>query len=70
MTRGLKVSQKKKEKLFAKKKRNPSDNNKEKFKKYNVLYNKLRRASKKMYYDQHFKNLLVIVRKHGRQSEK
>ena len=55
MSKGLIVSQKRKEKLFAKKIKNPSDINKQKFKIYNTLYNKLRRAAKKLYYDKQFK---------------
>ena len=50
MTKGLRVSQKRKEKLFAKKVKKPSDVNKLHFKNYNTIYNKLRRAAKQMYY--------------------
>ena len=55
MTKGLMISQKRKEKLFSKKVKKPTDNNKEMFKIYNKVYNKLRRASKKIYYDDQFK---------------
>ena len=48
------VSQQRKEKLFAKKVKKPTDLNKQKFKIYNTLYNKLRRVAKKMYYDRQF----------------
>ena len=55
MTPGLKISQIQKEKLFAKKLRNPSASNIGNFKTYNQIYNKLRRIAKKIYYDQQFK---------------
>ena len=55
MSYGLKISQKQKEKLFAKKIKHPNENNIAKFKIYNKLYNKLRRAAKKMFYDNQFK---------------
>ena len=54
MSKGLMISQKRKEKLFAKKVRNPSELNKDKFKTYNTVYNRLRRAAKKSYYDNQF----------------
>ena len=47
MSKGLMVSQQRKEKLFAKKVKKAKDVNK--FKIYNTLYNKLRRVAKKMY---------------------
>ena len=56
MTQGLRVSQKRKEKLFAKKIKNPTEPNILKFKMYNSIYNKLRRASKKIYFESQFKN--------------
>ena len=55
MTNGLKISQKQKEKLFSKKIKCPNELNLQKFKIYNKLYNKLRRAAKKMHYDEQFK---------------
>ena len=55
MSAGLKISQMHKEKLFSKKIKYPSDMSINKFKNYNKLYNKLRRAAKKQYYDQQFK---------------
>ena len=55
MTNGLKISQKQKEKLFSKKIKFPNELNLQKFKNYNKLYNKLRRAAIKMYYDEQFK---------------
>ena len=55
ITKGLMVSQKRKEKLFSKKKRNPSDINEQTFKQYNKIYNKLRRAAKMLYFDGQFK---------------
>ena len=58
ITKGLIVSQKRKEKLFAKKKRNPSDINKKTFKQYNTIYNKLRRAAKMLYFDTQLKQIL------------
>ena len=48
MTKGLKVSQKRKEKLFVKKVKYPTDINLQTFKLYNKLYNKVRRAAKKV----------------------
>ena len=54
MTKGLLISQKRKEKLFAKKIKKPNELNKMKFKNYNTAYNKLRRAAKKMHYDNQF----------------
>ena len=54
MTLGLKTSQKRKEKLFAKKIKHPSEQNKDKFKAYNTIYNKLRRAAKQMYFKNKF----------------
>ena len=56
MTSGLRVSQKRKEKLFAKKVRNPTELNKSKFQTYNSIYNRLRRASKKHYFENQFNN--------------
>ena len=55
MTTGLKVSQKRKSKLYAKKMRNPTIENINLFKNFNNIYNKLRRLSKQMYYDEQFK---------------
>ena len=55
MSNGLKISQKRKAKLFSKKVRKPSPENTELFKTYNRIYNKLRRVSKQMYYDKQFK---------------
>ena len=54
MSSGLKISQLKKEKLFAKKIKNPSNINIQTFKIYNTIYNKLRRAAKKLYYERQF----------------
>ena len=54
MSSGLKVSKKRKDALFAKKVKCPSDNNIDIFKVYNKLYNKVRRAAKRMYYDKQF----------------
>ena len=54
MSRGLLVSQKRKEKLFAKKLKFPNAENIEKFKIYNKMYCKIRRAAKKLYYDNQF----------------
>ena len=44
ITNGLKISQNKKEKLFARKVKCPSESNISKFKQYNKLYHKLRRC--------------------------
>ena len=54
ITKGLIISHKCKEKLFAKKRRNPSDINQQNFKQYDMIYNKLRRAAKKIYFDNQF----------------
>ena len=54
ITNGLKVSQKRKELLFAKKLKCPTEVNLQKFKMYNTIYNKLRRAAKRLYYDKQF----------------
>ena len=54
MTMGLRVSQKRKEKLFSKKIKKPTDTNKLHFKNYNTIYNKLRRAAKQLYYNNQF----------------
>ena len=54
MSTGLKVSQKRKEKLFAKKIKFPCYENIEKFKVFNKMYCKIRRAAKKMYYNDQF----------------
>ena len=54
MTKGLFNSHKTKEKLFSKRKRYPSDKNIDVFKKYNTLYNKIRRAAKKLYFEKQF----------------
>ena len=56
MTLGLRVSRKRKEKLFAKKIKNPSELNKLKFQTYNSIYNKLRRAAEKDYFEHQFRN--------------
>ena len=55
MSQGLIKSQKRKEKLFAKKVKCPTIDNTETFKLYNSVYNKVRRAAKKMFYDKQFK---------------
>ena len=54
ITKGLKISQKRKEILFSKKLKRPSDSNLQQFKLYNKCYNKLRRAAKKLYYEKQF----------------
>ena len=54
MTTGLKVSQKRKEKLFAKKIKLPTAQNIEKFKNYNKVYCKTRRAAKRLHYNNQF----------------
>ena len=63
MTTGLKISQKNKEKIFSKKIRCPTVININKFKAYNKIYNKLRRAAKKQYYDEQFKKFAQNSRK-------
>ena len=54
MTSGLLISCKTKSKLFSKKCKNPSPENCLKFRTFNSIYNKLRRAAKKVYYSQCF----------------
>ena len=54
MASGLFISHKHKEKLFAKRKKCPSAQNILAFKTYNNLYNKIRRAAKKYYYENQF----------------
>ena len=56
MTQGLFNSHKTKEKLFSKRKRYPTDKNIDAFKNYNTLYNKIRRAAKKLYFEKQFTN--------------
>ena len=58
MTKGLLVSHKRKERLFAKKVKNPSDINLNKFKVYNTIYNKVRRSAKIKYYDNQFNKFI------------
>ena len=55
MSKGLIISQKRKEKLFAKKFKCPTISNNENFKLYNTIYNKIRRAAKTLFYDKQFK---------------
>ena len=55
MSQGLKISQKRKEKLFSRKSKCPNKENIDKFQIYNKMYNKLRRAAKKIHYDKQFK---------------
>ena len=54
MTLGLRVSQKRKEKLFSKNIKKRTDTNKLHFKNYNTIYNKLRRAANQLYYNNQF----------------
>ena len=54
MSSGLKVSQKRKEKLFSKKVKSPTVYNIQQFKLYNKIYNKVRRAAKKLHYNKQF----------------
>ena len=54
MTNGLFNSHKTKEKLFAKRKKCPTNQNISAFKIYNNLYNKVRRAAKKYYFEKQF----------------
>ena len=56
MTTALIKSRKHKQKLFSKKLRNPSPENKEKFKSYNSMYTKLIRKARQKYYNDKFKN--------------
>ena len=65
MSRGLLVSQKRKEKLFAKKLKFPNAENIEKFKIFNKMYCKIRRAAKKLYYDNQFTKFTNDSKKHG-----
>ena len=63
MTSGLLISCKTKSKLFSKKAKNPSFENCNKFKVFNSIYNKLRRAAKKMYYSNCFTDCKEDLRK-------
>ena len=63
MTTGLKISQKRKSKLYAKRMRKPTLQNIILYKNYNNIYNKLRRSSKQTYYDEQFK--ARTVNRHG-----
>ena len=54
MSRGLKISKKRKDILFARKVKHSCDKNLNEYKIYNQLYNKVRRAAKKLYYDKQF----------------
>ena len=56
MTSGMLISHRTKEKLFAKRKKYPSTPNISAFKTYNNMYNKIRRAAKKFYYEKQFSN--------------
>ena len=55
MSQGLLCSQKTKAKLFKLKIKKPTEENKNKFKQYNSVYNKTRRRAIKDYYDNQFK---------------
>ena len=63
MTNGLMKSRKHKEKLFSKKIRNPTELNVKIFKNYNTIYNKIKRTSKRQYYDSKFKEFSSNMRK-------
>ena len=54
--KGLLISQKHKQKLFSLKIRKPTEMNKNKFKVYNSLYNKIRRRAIQNHYDKSFKS--------------
>ena len=54
MSSGLKVSQKRKEKLFSKKVKSPTVHNIQQLKLYNKIYNKVRRAATKLHYNKQF----------------
>ena len=50
MSKGLKISKKRKDILFARKVKYSCDKNINEYKIYNQLYNKVRRSAKKSYY--------------------
>ena len=54
MSKGLKISKKRKDALFARKVKNSCDKNINEYRDYNKLYNKVRRSAKKLYYDKQF----------------
>ena len=54
MSKGLKISKKRKDILFARKVKYSCDKNINEYKIYNQLYNKVRRSAKKSYYDKQF----------------
>ena len=56
ISKGLLISQKRKQKLFSLKIRKPTEMNKNKFKVYNSLYNKIRRRAIQNHYDKSFKS--------------
>ena len=55
MSQGLKISKKQKDRLFAKKVKGPSEYNINSYKRFNKVYNKVRKAAKKLYYEKQFK---------------
>ena len=54
MSKGMKISKKRKDALFARKVKNSCDKNINEYRDYNKLYNKVRRSAKKLYYDKQF----------------
>ena len=55
MSQGLKISKKQKDRLCAKKVKRPTEGNINSYKRFNKVYNKVRRAAKKLYYEKQFK---------------
>ena len=63
MTKGLFTYHKRKEKLFAKKKRCPSEHNIQTFKTFNSIYNKVRRQAKIKHYENQFSKFSSNIKK-------
>ena len=65
MSKGLKISKKRKDVLFARKVKHSCDKTINEYKDYNKLYNKVRRSAKKLYYDKQFVQFTNDSKKHG-----
>ena len=63
ITPGLLISQRQKQKLFSLKLRKPTDTNKQKFRNYNNMYNKLRRKARKDHYNERFLEFSSNIKK-------
>ena len=70
MTKGLLISRSTKIELLKIAANNPTAENLSAYRKFRNLFNKTRRASKKLYFDTNFKKARKIPRKHGNLSGK